>query len=167
MEDATRYRQIDGRDLSEPKKETQTTTPRGSSFFHRGWWTIAFGLGVLAWAAFLTNVCFAIWTTVKMNPSTRIATLSHGDCKASKKGFIASHVIINILSSALLGGSNYCMQRLSAPSRDNIDRAHSKGKWLDIGVSSFRNLWFIPRKCAIMWWLLACSSIPLHLLSVT
>ena len=71
---------------------------------------------------------------------------------------------INILSTLLLGASNNCTQLLAAPTRKYVDDAHAAGRWLDVGVSSMRNILAVSgwRKC-----LCAClflSSIPLHLL---
>lgn len=73
------------------------------------------------------------------------------------------HVFINALSTLLLAGSNYTMQVLSSPTRPEIDGAHSKGEWLDIGVLSPRNLRLISRKRAALCMALALSSVPLHL----
>ena len=56
------------------------------------------------------------------------------------------------------------MQRLSAPTREEIDKAHRKGDWLDVAVPSARNLWRINRWRGVGWLLLAISSLPLHLL---
>lgn len=74
------------------------------------------------------------------------------------------HLIINILSTLLLGASNYSMQCLSSPTRSEIDKAHRQKLWLDIGVPSVRNLRRISASRIALWWLLAASSIPLHLL---
>ena len=56
------------------------------------------------------------------------------------------------------------MQCLSSPTRSEIDKAHSQGIWLDIGVPSVRNLRRLSKTRIVLWWLLAISSIPLHLL---
>lgn len=56
------------------------------------------------------------------------------------------------------------MQCLSAPTRSEVDKAHSQGIWLDIGVPSVRNLRRLSTPRIVLWWLLAISSIPLHLL---
>lgn len=76
-----------------------------------------------------------------------------------------AHLAINLLSTILLSGSNYCMQCLSAPTRSDIDSAHHAGRWLDIGIMSIRNLrWISVRR--LLWSLLGLSSLPLHLLYV-
>ena len=56
------------------------------------------------------------------------------------------------------------MQCLCAPSRADIDKAHSRNDWVDVGVQSVRNLGRIPTTRRLLWWTLAMSSIPLHLL---
>lgn len=56
------------------------------------------------------------------------------------------------------------MQCVSAPTRPEIDRFHAKGKYLDIGVPSVRNLRAIPWFKVALWWALGLSSVPLHLM---
>jgi hypothetical protein len=75
----------------------------------------------------------------------------------------AFHIVINVLSTLLLGASNYTMQVLSSPTRGEIDRAHSSNQWQDIGVLSLRNLGCIPRRRRFLCVILALSSIPIHL----
>ncbi|KAF9060840.1 hypothetical protein BDP27DRAFT_1272764, partial [Rhodocollybia butyracea] len=55
------------------------------------------------------------------------------------------------------------MQSLSAPTRTEVDRAHEKGFWLDIGLQSMHNLKHTSRWKWLLWTLLFASSIPLHL----
>ncbi|KAH7385720.1 hypothetical protein BKA66DRAFT_440890 [Pyrenochaeta sp. MPI-SDFR-AT-0127] len=73
------------------------------------------------------------------------------------------HLLINILSTILLAGSNYTMQVLSSPTREEIDNAHKRGDCLEIGLLSFRNLRRISGKRVLLGTVLALSSIPLHL----
>lgn len=63
-----------------------------------------------------------------------------GSCETSRQLNAAVHVIINVLSTILLSGSNVCMQLLAAPTRKEIGRCHQKKKSLDIGVPSIKNL---------------------------
>ena len=56
------------------------------------------------------------------------------------------------------------MQCLAAPTREELDRAHGRHSWLDIGVNSVRNLWRINTVRALLWLVLAVSSLPFHLL---
>lgn len=123
--------------------------------------------------AILSSVTLIINATVvgvayswmKRNDYTegKIPPVFTGHCDKANKYSTGVHLAINVLSSMLLGASNYCMQCLSAPTRKNIDKAHRTGKWLDIGVQSMKNLRFIGPKKLFFWICLAVSSIPLHL----
>jgi cytochrome bd-type quinol oxidase subunit 2 len=93
-----------------------------------------------------------------------IADLVSGSAPNISRWSTAAHLLINVFSTILLGASNYTMQVLSSPTRNDIDKAHTKRKWLDVGVLSIRNLRTIPRTRAMIWGVLAFSSVPLHLL---
>ena len=110
------------------------------------------------------NISVTIWGSAKFGVHGSLVTIQDGDCSKSKQLSLWLHLAINILSTLLLGASNYCMQCLSSPSRPEIDRAHSQHIWLDIGVPSVRNLRRVSWNKIILWWLFAISTIPLHLL---
>jgi hypothetical protein len=88
----------------------------------------------------------------------------HGNCQKVSNLSTSIHVLINILSSLLLGASNFCMQLLAAPKRDEIDKAHLQSMWLDIGVPSLRNIPHIAWARRLTWMILGLSSLPLHFL---
>ena len=115
-------------------------------------------------AVFLLNVLLSIWATRKFGTTNGYGVLISGSCASTKRASTWIHLGINVLSTLLLSASNYCMQILTAPTRSEIDRAHAKGKWLDIGVPSMRNLKWISWYRVCIWILLAGSSLPLHLL---
>ena len=88
--------------------------------------------------------------------------LYQGDCDTVKRIGIASHVGINVLSTLLLGASNLCMQLLVAPTREEVDAAHRKKIWLDIGIPSWKNIKNIKPSRRWLFFSLMLSSIPLH-----
>ncbi|KAJ5777653.1 hypothetical protein N7520_000899 [Penicillium odoratum] len=51
-----------------------------------------------------------------------------------------------------------------APSRADVELAHQKHKWLDIGTFSVRNLRAMNWKRRILWDLLLISPVPIHML---
>lgn len=112
----------------------------------------------------LLNLTLAIFaaTSLSAEGDTGITTAYEGDCTVAARSTTGLHLLVNILSSLLLGASNYCMQRLVAPTRKEIDKAHAKKKWLDIGMPSVRNLASISKGRVAIWVLLGLSSIPLH-----
>lgn len=128
---------------------------------------IGWRLGVVLVAScasvvFVINLAFTI---VGMRTyDTKRGILVEGECGSVKSLNKQFHLLINVLSTILLSGSNYCMQCLSAPTRKDIDRAHATKKSLDIGVLSYRNLTRISRKRFFLWMLLGLSSLPIHLL---
>ncbi|MCJ1261513.1 hypothetical protein MMC22_001377, partial [Lobaria immixta] len=112
---------------------------------------------------FLVNLALAIWASSK-GLKGGIATIQSGDCDTTKRLDLWLHLGINLLSTMLLGASNYTMQCLSSPTRDEIDKAHRQRIIVDIGIPSIRNLKRVSWSKIVLWWLIALSSIPLHLL---
>ena len=112
----------------------------------------------------LINVVVTVWGAAEFGVYGNLVTIQDGDCSKSKKLSLWLHLAINILSTLLLGASNYCMQCLSSPSRAEINSAHSQHIWLDIGIPSVRNLRRVSWNKVILWWLFAISTVPLHLL---
>jgi hypothetical protein len=76
--------------------------------------------------------------------SDGVADLIIGDEAKVSRYNTALHVLMNALSTLLLAGCHYAMQVLSSSSRHDVDQVHAKGRWLDIGVLSPRNLRTIP-----------------------
>jgi hypothetical protein len=93
-----------------------------------------------------------------------VATIFEGDEATISLWNTILHVVINVLSTLLLSASNYTMQVLNSPTREEINKAHKNGKWLDIGLLSVHNLRIISSKRAILCIVLALTSTPLHLL---
>lgn len=110
----------------------------------------------------LLNILLAVLAAIVWKPEDGISTAFTGSCRTAARWTTSLHLLINLFSSALLGASNYSMQRLVAPTRKEIDHAHAKKRWLDIGMPSIRNVAYINRWRALLWILLALSSVPLH-----
>ena len=119
---------------------------------------------LVAAVTFAVNLIFMIWAISGFEVHNGLGTLYDGNCKRTASLTFWIHLAINILSTLLLGASNYSMQCLSSPTRSEIDKAHSQGVWLDVGVPSVRNLRKLSGTRITLWWFLAVSSIPLHLL---
>lgn len=119
---------------------------------------------VVSAAVLLFNVVVTAIALSKYGWNTGVGVAYEGDCEQSNRYNTGLHLVINILSTVLLSASNYCAQILIAPSRNEIDKAHSQGIWLDIGVQSLRNLTNIRVQRRFVWGVLMSSSIILHLL---
>ena len=115
-----------------------------------------------AGATFCFNLALTIWaSTFGLRNGT--ATIKVGKCSDIKTWDLWFHLGINVLSSTLLAASNYTMQCLSAPVREEIDTGHRERIAFDIGIPSLKNLRRLSSRKLILWGLLAVSSIPLHL----
>lgn len=128
--------------------------------------------GVVLWGCFLTtssvaviNLILAIWTWLHFETtSDGVVELYRGGCTVVKRANFLAHIVINVLGTLLFGASNLTLQILVAPTRSEVDQAHAKGIWLDIGVPSVRNLFGISKFRVILWSFLAITSIPIHFL---
>ena len=154
--------------LSTPPPPSLKEIPRSAA--HRavprqlhGWKLGALGASILAGFSLLVNIVAAAWLKSHKQGSG-LVEVYRGSCEVVADIDLWSHLAINVLSTLLLGGSNYCMQCLCAPTRADVDRAHQRWRFVDIGVQSVRNLKSIPTGKATLWWILALSSIPLHLM---
>lgn len=112
----------------------------------------------------MINVIWAVIMIERYGTVDGVGTIFQGDCGTVRKYDSALHGAINTLSTLLLGASNYCMQILVAPTRQEVDRAHAVRSWLDIGVPSIRNFRGVNWKRGIGWVILALSSSTLHLM---
>lgn len=90
--------------------------------------------------------------------------LYEADCGTTTKINVLLHLLVNIFSTIILASSNFFMQVLNAPTRKEVDDVHMKGKWLNIGISSFRNAFFLSRFKLLAWLSLLLTSIPLHVI---
>lgn len=133
--------------------------------FHGGWRT-GVALGALgAIIALIINVCLLIWIKAKYHvPNDGAAIVFEGSCSQKTKISVWCHLAINVCSTLLLTASNNAMQVLSAPTRADVDKAHTRKLWLDVGITSIKNLRIAIWQRVTLWSILLLSSIPLHLL---
>ncbi|KAK4554985.1 hypothetical protein LTR86_007751 [Recurvomyces mirabilis] len=125
--------------------------------------TVSIG-AALATVVLATNVAILAWVKSSAINQDGVATVFEGSCDVTEKAVTGADLAINVLSTLLLGASNHNAQLLSAPTRQDLDRQHARGLWLNVGVSSVRNLRHIPRWRTVIWATLLMSTIPLHLL---
>jgi hypothetical protein len=139
--------------LSKPKPKSKT------------WRSEALACAAASTIVFIPNLAITIYLvagTGKEETALR-PTLYTGDCKFVSPLNTGIHLITNALSTILLSSSNYCMQCLSAPTRQDIDKAHRNKRWLDMGTLSLRKLRRINKRRVFLLWMLGVSSFPLHL----
>ncbi|KXH37721.1 hypothetical protein CNYM01_11325 [Colletotrichum nymphaeae SA-01] len=124
-----------------------------SKFSQSRWRQAAFYFAVAAFSTFLINFVFTLWASIQKRDtiSDGVGILLDTDCSTIRVLNTGIHILINVLGIILLAGSNYCMQCLMAPTRPEIDDAHARQNWLDVGVASIRNFCNITWKKKIVW----------------
>ena len=136
--------------------------------WYTGWHTGVLGCATSVMVVLLINVSLTIYAATnpeyKMARERGIGTLYEGSCHKTRTIGLWLHLGINVLSTLLLSGSNYTQQCLAAPTRSEIDAAHARRRWMDIGVPSIRNLIRIKPERTYLWIAIGITSIPLHLL---
>lgn len=90
--------------------------------------------------------------------SSNLKMIYDGSCDVTGRWNTGLHILINVISTCTLATSNYC-----APARDEMNVAHAKRRWLDVGGSSFRTLFAIPYARLGLWIVLLLTATPFHL----
>ncbi|KAH4938710.1 hypothetical protein HBI79_057550 [Parastagonospora nodorum] len=155
-------------ELDEPKTvETATflepkTSARSKRF--QGWRAGVLTCTLSTCLVFLINICLSLGVLGRLGWGRDGQPILHeGQCAKVSKLSTVLHIFINAMSMTLLSASSYCMQCLSAPTRRELDSAHERQSWLDIGVLSPRNIKSVTRSRQVRWLILGLSTIPLHL----
>ncbi|CAG8949656.1 hypothetical protein HYFRA_00007890 [Hymenoscyphus fraxineus] len=146
-----------------PSRESSDSEQEiNKTFFSRysGWRGGVLIASCATFTVLLLNIAFAIFGLVVSKSGMKVGTLMNGDC--GRIGSIDTwlHIIINIAGTCLQAASNFTMQCIGSPTRTEIDSAHARGKYRDIGLQSLRNLTGIRKK--LLYGLLVLSSLPLH-----
>ena len=113
----------------------------------------------------ILNLIFIIWGSVAhLEREEGLVVVHRGTCSWTKKVNSVLHIVINILASTLLGASSFMMQRLAAPTRDDVDRTHQKYQSVSIGSLSCDCFSYMSKRNLMIFFILWTSSIPIHLL---
>ncbi|KAH7068666.1 hypothetical protein FB567DRAFT_599060 [Paraphoma chrysanthemicola] len=118
---------------------------------------------LLSLVALLTNISIYVWLFTKFDAQSGSASIMRGSCAQIRGINTGIHAALNVLSTLILGASTYAMQGLTAPTRDEVDKAHAKGKWVEIGTQSIRNLFYSRKRNVWIWAVLGLTSMPFHL----
>ncbi|KAI0193908.1 hypothetical protein F4808DRAFT_475203 [Astrocystis sublimbata] len=151
----------------------------GTNFF--SW--IKRGLRETGWRLAAKINCVVLLVSSLVLTTLSIVALARGslkpvffyaaDCGSGEATVVnlALHLSINIVSTLvvislgpLLASSNFFMQVLNAPTREEVDNAHSKASWLGIGVPSVRNAFQVSSFKTWSWVCLFVSTVPIHLI---
>jgi hypothetical protein len=105
---------------------------------------------LLAFLVFvITIVCVGL-AGARGNISAGGSTILKGSDRQVQGASWGVHAVVNVFAIVLIAGTNYILQILSSPTRPEVDSAHERFKWLDIGIPSLRNLRLISPARAVL-----------------
>ena len=126
-------------------------------------------MGTIA-CLFAASLCLVIEAVLLLSAlSLSVGTfgsglLYKGSCNHVKSLTVWLLLPLNIAATVLISISNYVMQVMAAPDREEVDYAHSLATSITIAGMRFRNLQFGGRRRRVIWWILCVSSLPIHVL---
>jgi hypothetical protein len=82
-----------------------------------GWRATALSCTITSTVVLAINIALTLYGVSKFGNDAGESVLHSGDCRQAERISTILHVLINILSTMLLGGSNYTMQCLHSPTR--------------------------------------------------
>ncbi|KAJ9137541.1 hypothetical protein NKR23_g9138 [Pleurostoma richardsiae] len=135
----------------------------GSRIIHLGTgWRKAANINTIVLSSFLAILVIVFAVSAKKGGGVEKAWMFYdGNCKMSVWLNVSLHLLLNIISTAILASSSFFTQVINSPTREDIDIFHAQRKWLHIGVPSFRNLFLLSRRRAVVWFLFMLSSVPI------
>ncbi|KAI1358746.1 hypothetical protein F5Y08DRAFT_350464 [Xylaria arbuscula] len=119
-----------------------------------------------------------VYIAAKSDNILQVVYIFDGSCHSADIPLINTflHLLINVISTLVVGcpqlvnlpddylaSSNFFMQVLNAPSREELDAAHTRSTWMDVGVNSIRNIFKVSAFKRLCWFGLMITSIPIHL----
>jgi len=96
-------------------------------------------------------------------PRNGLGILYEGHCEKVKRLSILLLLPLNIIGTVLISTSNYVMQAVSAPTREEVDQSHAKGGFRNIGMPTSYDMVFARPYKSTLWWILALTTVPIHL----
>jgi hypothetical protein len=151
--------------LIQRNENNSPSQPPRTKHWRKGWWAGVRIFAILTTCIFALNLIITIYMLAKYGTGNAGSVVVYkGQCKKTQTYSLWLHFAINAISTGLLAAGNYTMQALISPTRGEINKCHKNNDWVEIGVISFQNLRRISMDRVVLWWLLALSSLPLHLL---
>jgi len=160
------YTSIEETELTDTaaSKTKQLPETGESKNLQHGWRRVIIIAAIITAAVLLLNITFAIFTYFRFTASKGVGHIYQGNCVLVERWNTAFHLLINALGTVLLAASSFTMQCLSSPTRSEVDVAHSRGRPMDIGVPSIRNLFYSRYWKGLIWLGLCLTTLPLHFL---
>ncbi|KAM3068658.1 hypothetical protein ACMFMG_011181 [Clarireedia jacksonii] len=142
-------------------EKTQDGGSAGNEQRTRQWKSRCFIASVFMGSVLIIHVVFMIWAARRSGGEANIGIIYQGECATVDNMSMGLHILINVIAMIATTASLCGMYFLSSPTRQEVDEAHARGRSLDIGVLSVRNLKTLKKKA--LFGVLMISSLPIHL----
>ena len=116
--------------------------------------------------ALVLNITLLGYTAGQGQSYGNIWTIYKGNCGYIKWLDRGLHLVINVLGIIILAAVSAFLILLSSPTREDLNSVHEHGKWLEIGIPSFRNFFQVTGTQKALLIALSLASLPLHILYV-
>lgn len=133
-------------------------------YFNDGWRGQMIRVSLLSTLIWIIIIIIYIVLFAAFGSTNGSGTLMTGTCHFVQRTNSGIHAVLNVFTSLMLSASNFAMESLCCPTREEIDTAHAHKKWFGIGGLRLRNFRFVGKARLILWILLVITSAPLHLL---
>jgi hypothetical protein len=148
--------------------DTRLSTETGTGVYSRpGSWKEKWRRMLLMWTVVTWIVLFIHICAAALLPKGDYGLgilAENKDCALFRSKRTAWSLFLNTLATLLFVASNYGLQCLSSPTREDLDAAHAGGHSMEVGLPSVKNLSRIGWTRRFIWLLLAVSGLPLHAL---
>ncbi|KAG9526953.1 hypothetical protein KCV07_g301, partial [Aureobasidium melanogenum] len=126
---------------------------------HPTWRTIVIINTTFAGLLLVTYLAFLIWIHDNLHVRHGVVQVFSGTCpQASKTGAYASFATCTFAVLLFAAGS-HGVQLLLSPARNEVENAHSRDRWVHIGVGGLRNVRWISKRRLVQAILLVTTSI--------
>jgi len=132
--------------------------------FKRGWLTVPIAFCIVSSAVGLTVLALLIASSAKGDFSGSTGLFA-GNCSKAKSRSETLRFAVTAAAFLVTLSSDKFLRLAVAPLPEEVDRAHVRSQWLDIGVNSWRNLPFVSTWRRWSWAVILLTSVPVQLLS--
>jgi hypothetical protein len=160
LEEPTQPRLTEQLETTNPHKKT-----RKQKYFSGRTVSLRF-FAACVFLALVLNITLLGYTAGRGQSYGNIWTIYEGNCGYIKWLDRGLHLVINVLGIIILAAVGAFLILLSSPTREDLNSVHEHGKWLEIGIPSFRNFFQVTGTQKALLITLFLASLPLHILYV-
>lgn len=131
---------------------------------HPTWRVIVVINTIFAGLSLVTYLAFLMWIHNNLHLISGVAKLFSGTCYQAPKTAAYAEFATCAFSVLLFAAGSHGVQLLLSPTRDEVENAHSRDRWVHVGIGGLRNMKWVSKRRLVRAILLAATSILLPFL---